>query len=254
MVSDTPWQDYLWRARVSGERPSLAEVLRAALSGETEQVGAPVVVSGSRVTPEVFDEAMKVTDAEFHDHGCKGWIVMRPRSYYDVRKFGRDVLDVETCAPRPLTGATLWGYPILTTKDAEPGVAWLVGRRRDGSWARLKMVLNAQEYGSWNPIDKVLNQGAAAYWSWHDDGNEVVAQVMCGTLREWLATLVALEGPYVRCDDPRARLFGMRKVEGGRGSWSRWCGCSTGPRGGSGCRGVSRNSSGRRKVGRSWPG
>jgi len=135
----TPWHDYLWKARFSSEVPSIAEVLRGALSGDTEQVHVPMRVSGSKLLPEHFDEAMKVTDAEFHDEGCRGWIVLSPLSYVALRKFGRDVLDIETCAPRPLTGATLWGYPILTSKDVEPGYVWIVGRRKDGSWARLGM-------------------------------------------------------------------------------------------------------------------
>jgi len=39
--------------------------------------------------------------------------------------------------------------------------SWIVGRRRDGSWVRLKMELNTQESRSSNPIDKVLNDGVA---------------------------------------------------------------------------------------------
>jgi hypothetical protein len=203
---NTAWQDYLWRARTSGERPSIGDVLRAALSEDTPCVGPTYVIEELPLVPLHFHEAMRVTDAEFHDHGCRGWIVTSPRTYYDVRGFGRDVLDVETCAPRPLTGATLWGHPILTTRDVEPGVAWIVGRRRDGSWARLRMEMMTKNKN---------RQMGTTRWGWHQDGEEIVGQVTCSSMRDWLRTLVSLEGPYERCDDPRERLLGMRKVEGG---------------------------------------
>jgi hypothetical protein len=53
-------------------------------------------------------------------------------------------------------------------------------------------------------------------WDWIGvGGDDVVARCVCDSLRDWLEFLVRSGGPYERCDDPRERMLGMRKVEGG---------------------------------------
>jgi len=53
-------------------------------------------------------------------------------------------------------------------------------------------------------------------WGWHVvEGEEVVAECVCDSLRDWLEFLVKLGGTYEVCDDPRRMMFGMRKIDGG---------------------------------------
>lgn len=53
-------------------------------------------------------------------------------------------------------------------------------------------------------------------WDWQGDAEfDVVARCVCDSMRDWLEFLVRSGGPFERCDDPRGRMVGMRKIEGG---------------------------------------
>jgi hypothetical protein len=62
-------------------------------------------------------------------------VVLHAVDWDPVRKFGRDVLDIETCGVRPFTGARLWGHPFFTYAGIPEGSVWVVGENKDG-WVK----------------------------------------------------------------------------------------------------------------------
>jgi len=76
------------------------------------------------VSPSILADAF----AEIERHDLRvARIYMNPTDYSDVRKFGRDILDIESQAQLLKTGlqATLWGAQIITSRLVPVGFVYL---------------------------------------------------------------------------------------------------------------------------------
>jgi HK97 family phage major capsid protein len=78
------------------------------------------------ITPSVLADAFALI--ERHDLRVAR-IFMNARDYADIRKFGRDILDIESQAVLLKTGlqATLWGAQIITSRLVPVGTVYLCG-------------------------------------------------------------------------------------------------------------------------------
>lgn len=84
----------------------------------------PDVAVVAPVSPSVLADAF----AEIERHDLRvARIFMNPTDYADVRKFGRDILDIESQAMLLNTGlqATLWGAQIITSRLVPVGFVYL---------------------------------------------------------------------------------------------------------------------------------
>jgi len=52
-------------------------------------------------------------------------------------------------------------------------------------------------------------------WGWHVEGNDICAECVCESMRDWLEILMSLGGDFVECDDVRRGLVGLKKMDGG---------------------------------------
>jgi hypothetical protein len=188
---------------------ALPEILRAALSESTpclETFG----VAEPRLTPEDFAKVFDVTDEKLPE---RGWVVSHSWTLGEVRQFGRDIVDTETCAQLPRTGMKLWGYEILSLRDVEPGVLWIVGKRKDGSWARFKM---------------------ASEWTWSKCGTFRYSKNgrgnlhICQSVRSWLKAMVdyVAENPGCRLEHEFQRDYLAIKDVATKTEFSLWAKCA----------------------------
>ena len=90
------------------------------LSGQTN----PDVTVVAPITPSVMADAFGLI--EQHDLRVAR-IFINAKDYTDIRKWGRDVLDIETQASLLRTGlqATLWGAQIIVTRLVTPGTVYV---------------------------------------------------------------------------------------------------------------------------------
>lgn len=83
-----------------------AALLTKAIAEASDMVprGAPVILDGTGMA-EMFDR--------LEDQGFKPrWLLMNPRTFVPIRRFGRDILDIPPAYPPG--HADLWGATIVT--------------------------------------------------------------------------------------------------------------------------------------------
>jgi hypothetical protein len=106
-----------WEARVGMNQAVTA------LNGTADPNGGALTV-GNRVSSHNLADAFFLI--ERHDLRVAR-VFMNARDYADIRKFDRDILDIESQAALLKTGlqATLWGAQLITSRMVDPGTIYI---------------------------------------------------------------------------------------------------------------------------------
>jgi hypothetical protein len=142
----------LGKSEVQAQEDTKAFAVMDAAAADPRNANPDITVTAP-ITVDVLADAFG--EVEFHDLVVQN-VFMNARDFTDIRKFGRDTLDIESQAALLKTGlqATLWGARIIVSRIVPVGQAYICAEK--GFFGRIPVRTEMTVISADNPQERMI--------------------------------------------------------------------------------------------------